>query len=142
MSLTVVLSQALSKRLAALRRDGTLPWAGPDSKPRVKVEYRQDGGACRPLRVQTIVGSAQHEANVNLENVRSGLMEHVVRALMPENLLDDLTKYHVNPAGRFVVGGPHESSGLIGLKIIADTHGGWGAHGVGAFSGQDYFKVD
>ncbi|KAA0186096.1 S-adenosylmethionine synthase [Fasciolopsis buskii] len=142
MPLTVVLSHALNKRLATLRRNGTLPWAGPDSKTQVTVEYKHDGGACRPLRVHTIVISAQHDANVTLEKVRSDLMEHVIRAVIPESLMDDRTKYHLNPAGRFVVGGPHGDAGLTGRKIIVDTYGGWGAHGGGAFSGKDYSKVD
>ncbi|VDP74746.1 unnamed protein product [Echinostoma caproni] len=142
MPLTVVLSHALNKRLATLRRDGTLPWAGPDSKTQVTVEYKKDGGACRPLRVHTIVISAQHDTRVTLEKVRFDLMEYVIRAVIPENLLDERTVYHLNPAGRFVVGGPHGDAGLTGRKIIVDTYGGWGAHGGGAFSGKDYSKVD
>ncbi|TPP64602.1 S-adenosylmethionine synthase [Fasciola gigantica] len=143
MPLTVVFSRMLlNKTSCRIRRDGTLPWAGPDSKSQVTVEYRHDGGACRPLRVHTIVVSAQHDANVTLEKVRSDLMEHVIRAVIPENLLDDQTIYHLNPAGRFVVGGPHGDAGLTGRKIIVDTYGGWGAHGGGAFSGKDYSKVD
>ncbi|CAL8070545.1 unnamed protein product [Calicophoron daubneyi] len=142
MPLTVVLAHALNKRLAQCRRDGTLPWAGPDSKTQVTVEYMNDHGACRPLRVHTIVISSQHDEHVTLDQVRSDLMEHVIKAVIPPHLLDEQTVYHLNPAGRFVVGGPQSDAGLTGRKIIVDTYGGWGAHGGGAFSGKDYSKVD
>ncbi|OON22691.1 methionine adenosyltransferase [Opisthorchis viverrini] len=142
MPLTVVLAHALTKRLAYCRRNHILSWARPDNKAQVTVEYAHDNGACRPLRVHTIVISTQHDENVTLEQVRSDLMEQVVKAVIPPNLLDDRTIYHLNPAGRFVVGGPQSDAGLTGRKIIVDTYGGWGAHGGGAFSGKDYSKVD
>ncbi|KAK4468810.1 hypothetical protein MN116_007979 [Schistosoma mekongi] len=142
MPLTVTLSHALNKRLAMCRRSGILPWAGPDSKTQVTVEYLNDHGACRPLRVHTVVISAQHDEHVTLEKVRSDLMEYVIKEEIPANLLDEKTKYHLNPAGRFVLGGPQSDAGLTGRKIIVDTYGGWGAHGGGAFSGKDYSKVD
>ncbi|TGZ63986.1 hypothetical protein CRM22_006613 [Opisthorchis felineus] len=142
MPLTVVLAHALTKRLAYCRRNHILPWARPDNKAQVTVEYAHDNGACRPLRVHTIVISTQHDEHVTLEQVRSDLMEQVVKAVIPPNLLDERTIYHLNPAGRFVVGGPQSDAGLTGRKIIVDTYGGWGAHGGGAFSGKDYSKVD
>ncbi|TNN08573.1 S-adenosylmethionine synthase isoform type-2 isoform 2 [Schistosoma japonicum] len=142
MPLTVTLSHALNKRLAMCRRNGILPWAGPDSKTQVTVEYLNDHGACRPLRVHTVVISAQHDEHVTLEKVRADLMEYVIKEEIPANLLDEKTKYHLNPAGRFVIGGPQSDAGLTGRKIIVDTYGGWGAHGGGAFSGKDYSKVD
>ncbi|CAH8539637.1 unnamed protein product, partial [Schistosoma turkestanicum] len=142
MPLTVTLSHALNKRLATCRRNGVLPWAGPDSKTQVTVEYLNDHGACRPLRVHTVVISTQHDDCVTLEKVRADLMEYVIKEEIPANLLDEKTKYHLNPAGRFVIGGPQSDAGLTGRKIIVDTYGGWGAHGGGAFSGKDYSKVD
>ncbi|CAH8642759.1 unnamed protein product [Schistosoma rodhaini] len=142
MPLTVTLSHALNKRLATCRRDGILPWAGPDSKTQVTVEYLNDHGACRPLRVHTVVISTQHDEHVTLEKVRADLLEYVIKEVIPANLLDEKTKYHLNPAGRFVIGGPQSDAGLTGRKIIVDTYGGWGAHGGGAFSGKDYSKVD
>ncbi|CAH8618189.1 unnamed protein product [Heterobilharzia americana] len=142
MPLTVTLSHALNKRLATCRRNGILPWAGPDSKTQVTVEYLDDHGACRPLRVHTVVISTQHDEHVTLEKVRTDLMEHVIKEVIPGKLLDERTKYHLNPAGRFVIGGPQSDAGLTGRKIIVDTYGGWGAHGGGAFSGKDYSKVD
>ncbi|KAF8568279.1 hypothetical protein P879_07848 [Paragonimus westermani] len=142
MPLTVVLAHAITKRLADCRRNGILPWSGPDNKAQVTVEYRNEDGACRPLRVHTIVISTQHEEHVTLEQVRSDLMEHVIKVVIPPHLLDERTIYHLNPAGRFVVGGPQSDAGLTGRKIIVDTYGGWGAHGGGAFSGKDYSKVD
>ncbi|VDP29804.1 unnamed protein product [Schistosoma curassoni] len=142
MPLTVTLSHALNKRIATCRRNGILPWAGPDSKTQVTVEYLNDHGACRPLRVHTVVISTQHDEHVTLEKVRADLMEYVIKEVIPTNLLDEKTKYHLNPAGRFVIGGPQSDAGLTGRKIIVDTYGGWGAHGGGAFSGKDYSKVD
>lgn len=142
MPLTLVLAHALNERLATCRRDGTLPWARPDSKSQVTVEYRKENGACIPLRVHTVVVSIQHDQCVSLERLRSEVMEHVIRQVIPTALLDKDTIYHINPSGRFVIGGPQSDAGLTGRKIIVDTYGGWGAHGGGAFSGKDCSKVD
>lgn len=106
------------------------------------VEYRKENGACIPLRVHTVVVSIQHDQYVSLERLRSEVMEHVVRQVIPTSLLDKDTIYHINPSGRFVIGGPQSDAGLTGRKIIVDTYGGWGAHGGGAFSGKDCSKVD
>ncbi|KAM7533787.1 hypothetical protein Aperf_G00000114614 [Anoplocephala perfoliata] len=142
MPLTLVLAHALNERLAICRRDGTLPWARPDSKSQVTVEYRMENGACIPLRVHTVVVSIQHDQYISLERLRSEVMEHIVRQVIPSSLLDKDTIYHINPSGRFVIGGPQSDAGLTGRKIIVDTYGGWGAHGGGAFSGKDCSKVD
>eukprot|EP00043_Microstomoeca_roanoka_P004756 m.51644 g.51644 ORF g.51644 m.51644 type:complete len:390 (-) comp12638_c1_seq1:20-1189(-) len=142
MPLTCQLAHALNRRLADCRRDGTLPWARPDTKTQVTVEYKLDHGACIPLRVHTIVISTQHSPDVTNEQLRSDLKEKVVKAVVPANLLDENTVLHLNPSGRFVIGGPQGDAGLTGRKIIVDTYGGWGAHGGGAFSGKDYSKVD
>ena len=123
-------------------RDGTLWWARPDSKTQVTCEYYMDKGACVPVRVHTVVVSVQHSEKVSLEALRADIMEKVVRAVIPARYLDDDTKYHINPCGNFVIGGPMGDAGLTGRKIIVDTYGGWGAHGGGAFSGKDYTKVD
>lgn len=161
MPLTVVLAHHLNKKLSELRRDGTLWWARPDTKTQVShqkelskpvkyplcfiqvtCEYSFDNGACIPLRVHTIVVSTQHSENVTLPVLREDVMEKVIKAVIPAKYLDDNTKYHINPCGNFVIGGPMGDAGLTGRKIIVDTYGGWGAHGGGAFSGKDYTKVD
>ncbi|XP_072311496.1 methionine adenosyltransferase II, alpha a [Eucyclogobius newberryi] len=142
MPLTIILAHKLNAKLAELRRDETLPWLRPDSKTQVTVEYRQDRGAMVPLRVHTIVISVQHDEAVGLEEMRHALKEQVVKAVVPSGYLDDYTVYHLQPSGRFVIGGPQGDAGLTGRKIIVDTYGGWGAHGGGAFSGKDYTKVD
>jgi len=142
MPLTVTLSHALNKKLAELRRDGTLWWARPDSKTQVTCEYRFDHGACVPIRVHTVVVSVQHSEKVTLEQLREDVMEKVVKEVIPAKYLDGETKYHINPCGNFIIGGPMGDAGLTGRKIIVDTYGGWGAHGGGAFSGKDYTKVD
>ncbi|EGD78000.1 methionine adenosyltransferase [Salpingoeca rosetta] len=142
MPLTCQLAHALNRRLAECRRDGELPWARPDTKTQVTIEYKLDNGACVPLRVHTIVISTQHADFVSNEQIHADLMEKVIKAVVPSNLLDDKTQYHLNPSGRFVIGGPQGDAGLTGRKIIVDTYGGWGAHGGGAFSGKDYSKVD
>jgi len=129
-------------RLHELRRKGTLEWALPDSKSQVTVEYKFDDGACIPLRVHTIVISAQHIAAVSLEQIRKDLHEHVIAHVIPKHLLDDKTLYYLNPCGTFITGGPQSDAGLTGRKIIVDSYGGWGAHGGGAFSGKDPSKVD
>uniref|UniRef100_A0A060TA33 S-adenosylmethionine synthase n=1 Tax=Blastobotrys adeninivorans TaxID=409370 RepID=A0A060TA33_BLAAD len=140
--LTVVLSHKLNAALAAARRDGSLPWLRPDTKTQVTVEYENDNGACIPKRVDTVVVSAQHADEISTAALREAILEQVIKKVIPANLLDDRTVYHIQPSGRFVIGGPQGDAGLTGRKIIVDTYGGWGAHGGGAFSGKDFSKVD
>jgi S-adenosylmethionine synthetase len=142
MPLTHVLSTHLIQRLSEVRNNGTLPWLRPDAKTQVTVEYRKEGGKTIPQRVHTIVISTQHAENVTNDEIRAGLKEHVVKPVIPAKYLDDKTIYHLNPSGRFVIGGPQGDAGLTGRKIIIDSYGGWGAHGGGAFSGKDPSKVD
>jgi len=142
MPLTVVLSSQINKKIAELRRDGTLWWARPDSKSQVTCEYYFDRGAAVPTRVHTVVVSVQHSEKVTLDALRKDIMEKVIHTTIPKKYLDENTKYHINPCGNFVIGGPMGDAGLTGRKIIVDTYGGWGAHGGGAFSGKDYTKVD
>uniref|UniRef100_A0A0N5AAS3 S-adenosylmethionine synthase n=1 Tax=Syphacia muris TaxID=451379 RepID=A0A0N5AAS3_9BILA len=142
MPLTLLLAHRLNAKLHELRRNGTLAWARPDSKSQVTIEYAFDQGACVPLRVHTVVVSTQHSNEVSLEQVRKDIREKVINAVIPKNLLDENTVYHLNPCGSFVIGGPMGDAGLTGRKIIVDTYGGWGAHGGGAFSGKDPTKVD
>jgi S-adenosylmethionine synthetase len=141
MPLTAVLSHKLNKRMADLRRDGTLAWLRPDSKTQVTIEYKNDNGAMVPLRVDTVVVSVQHAAEIETEDLRKALMEHIIKPVIPAHLLKD-TVYHLQPSGKFIIGGPQGDAGLTGRKIIVDTYGGWGAHGGGAFSGKDWSKVD
>ena len=138
MPLSTVLANKLAKQLAKVRKDGTLPYLGPDGKTQVTVEF--DGQ--KVLRIDTVVVSTQHSADVALEQVRKDMIELVVKPIIPEELIDDETKYYVNPTGRFVIGGPKGDSGLTGRKIIVDTYGGHSSHGGGAFSGKDPTKVD
>jgi len=142
MPLTVVLAHALNRKLAELRRNNTLWWARPDTKTQVTCEYKFEHGACVPIRVHTVVVSTQHSEDVSLETLRQEVKDKVIKATIPERYLDENTKYHINPCGNFVIGGPIADAGLTGRKIIVDTYGGWGAHGGGAFSGKDYTKVD
>uniref|UniRef100_A0A1A7XAH0 S-adenosylmethionine synthase n=1 Tax=Iconisemion striatum TaxID=60296 RepID=A0A1A7XAH0_9TELE len=142
MPLTIILAHKLNAKMADLRRNGTLPWLRPDSKTQVTVQYRQDRGAMLPVRVHTIVISVQHDEEICLEEMRDALKEKVIKTVVPSVYLDDDTIYHLQPSGRFVIGGPQGDAGLTGRKIIVDTYGGWGAHGGGAFSGKDYTKVD
>ncbi|KAI7882890.1 S-adenosylmethionine synthase [Lichtheimia hyalospora FSU 10163] len=142
MPMTVVLAHKLNRRMADLRRDGTLGWLRPDSKTQVTIEYRkEEDGSLTPLRVDTVVISVQHDEHIGLEDSRKALMEHVIKPVIPEHLLKD-TIYHLQPSGKFIIGGPQGDAGLTGRKIIVDTYGGWGAHGGGAFSGKDWSKVD
>ncbi len=138
MPLTASLAHKLAKRLAAVRKDGTLPYLRPDGKTQVTAEY-VDG---RVARLDAIVVSTQHSADVSLETIRKDVVEHVIRPVVPEDLIDGETKIYINPTGRFVLGGPAADSGLTGRKIIVDTYGGVGRHGGGAFSGKDPTKVD
>jgi S-adenosylmethionine synthetase len=140
--LTILLSHKLNSAMKAARNDGSIPWLLPDTKTQVTIEYAHDNGAVKPLRVDTVVISAQHTDDVSTEELRKVLKEKIVKKVIPANLLDDRTVYHMQPSGRFVIGGPQGDAGLTGRKIIVDTYGGWGAHGGGAFSGKDYSKVD
>jgi S-adenosylmethionine synthetase len=142
MPLTHVLATKLIQRLSEVRNNGTLPWLRPDAKTQVTIEYKRENGAVIPIRVHTVVISTQHAENVTNDEIRKGLLEQVVKVVIPANLIDDKTIYHLNPSGRFVIGGPQGDAGLTGRKIIIDSYGGWGAHGGGAFSGKDPSKVD
>eukprot|EP00392_Amoebophrya_sp_AT5.2_P015532 g15738.t1 len=143
MPLTHSLATQLGKKLTDVRKDGTLPWVRPDGKTQVTCEYKKGPkGEMLPQRVHTILISTQHSEDVTLEKQKSDLMEHVIKPIVPAKYLDADTIYHINPSGRFVIGGPHGDAGLTGRKIIIDTYGGWGAHGGGAFSGKDTSKVD
>jgi S-adenosylmethionine synthetase len=142
MPLTHVLATKLCARLSEARNTGVLSWLRPDAKTQVTVEYKKEGGAVIPQRVHTVVISTQHAEDVTNDEIRKGLMEQVIKKVIPEKYLDDKTVFHLNPSGRFVIGGPQGDAGLTGRKIIIDTYGGWGAHGGGAFSGKDPTKVD
>ena len=132
------LAHLLTRKLAQVRKSGELPWVLPDGKSQVTIEYNYG----QPKRVDTVLVSTQHSADIDLEDVREGVIEHVIRPVIPESLADDDLKIYVNPTGRFVVGGPLGDSGVTGRKIIVDTYGGMGRHGGGAFSGKDATKVD
>jgi len=142
MPLTHLLATQLGHKLTEVRKNGKLSWVRPDGKTQVVIEYKNEGGAMVPLRVHTVVISTQHDENVTNEQIQKDLHEHVIKPIVPAKYLDDKTIYHLNPSGRFVIGGPHGDAGLTGRKIIIDTYGGWGAHGGGAFSGKDSTKVD
>jgi len=142
MPLTHLLATRIGYKLTEVRKNGTCPWVRPDGKTQVTVEYRNDNGAMVPVRVHTIVISTQHNEDVTNEKIRADLQEFVIKPIVPANLMDKDTIFHLNPSGRFVIGGPHGDAGLTGRKIIIDTYGGWGAHGGGAFSGKDPTKVD
>lgn len=139
MPLPISLAHKLTRRLTEVRKNGTLPYLLPDGKSQVTVEYDDND---RPVRVDTVVISSQHRADVSLDEIRRGIVEHVVRPVVPVELMDDNTIIYVNPTGRFVTGGPVGDSGLTGRKIIVDTYGGYARHGGGAFSGKDPTKVD
>ena len=139
MPLPISLSHRLAKRLAEVRKSGLLPYLRPDGKTQVTVEYDEDR---RPVRVDAIVISTQHAPEASLEQIRADMLEQVVRPVVPAALLDENTRYFINPTGRFVIGGPQGDSGLTGRKIIVDTYGGSAPHGGGAFSGKDPTKVD
>lgn len=142
MPLTCILAHKLNAKLSEGRRNGTLPWALPDSKTQVTIEYELDNGATVPKRVHTIVISSQHRSEYTNEQIRKDMHEKVIASVVPAHMLDEKTVYHLQPSGRFVIGGPQGDAGLTGRKIIVDSYGGWGAHGGGAFSGKDYSKVD
>ncbi|OUN74470.1 methionine adenosyltransferase [Faecalibacterium sp. An58] len=138
MPLPISLAHKLARRLTEVRKSGLLDYLRPDGKSQVTVEYEGD----RPVRVDTVVVSTQHREDVDMETLRADVMEQVIRAVIPADLLDENTKYFINPTGRFVIGGPQGDSGLTGRKIIVDTYGGYARHGGGAFSGKDPSKVD
>ncbi len=139
MPMPIVLAHRLARRLAEVRKKSLLPWVRPDGKSQVTVEYR-DG---KPVRIDTIVGSTQHSPDVPSKKIERDVIEHVIKPVMPKNIFDPVSvKYHINPTGRFVTGGPMGDTGLTGRKIIVDTYGGVGSHGGGAFSGKDPSKVD
>ncbi|WP_017413497.1 methionine adenosyltransferase [Clostridium tunisiense] len=138
MPLPIAMAHKLSRRLTEVRKNGTLTYLRPDGKTQVTVEYEDN----KPVRIDTIVISTQHGPEVERDQIEKDLMEHVVKAIVPAELLDENTKYYINPTGRFVIGGPQGDSGLTGRKIIVDTYGGYGRHGGGAFSGKDPTKVD
>jgi len=142
MPLTLMLSHGLVRKMAEKRKDGTISWLRPDSKSQVTIEYKNVSGAMVPVRVHTVVISTQHSDGVSNEVIRDVLRKQIVNEVIDSKLLTDETIYHLNPSGRFVVGGPMGDAGLTGRKIIVDSYGGWGAHGGGAFSGKDPTKVD
>ena len=138
MPLAISLAHKLAKQLTKVRKDGTLSYLRPDGKTEVTIEYDDD----KAVRVDTIVLSTQHDPNVAHVTLCDDILKHVIKPIIPENLLDDKTKYFINPTGNFVIGGPVGDTGLTGRKIIIDTYGGYGRHGGGAFSGKDPTKVD
>ncbi len=139
MPLPVYLAHQLSKRLTDVRKDGTLEYLRPDGKTQVTIEYDEND---KPLRVDTIVVSSQHHEKIELEKIQQDIKDHVIYPIVPKELLDDQTKFFINPTGRFVIGGPQGDAGLTGRKIIVDTYGGYARHGGGCFSGKDPTKVD
>ena len=139
MPMPISLAHKLAKKLTEVRKSGELDYLRPDGKSQVTVEYDENN---KPIRVDAVVISSQHSENVTMEQLRADIMEKVIKATIPAELLDENTKYYINPTGRFVVGGPQGDSGLTGRKIIVDTYGGYAAHGGGAFSGKDPTKVD
>ena len=139
MPLTLVLSHKLMRKIAQLRKDGVISYLRPDAKAEVTVEYDEND---KPLRVDTVVLSTQHDPEVSLDQIKKDIKEQVIEAVIPAEYLDDQTKYFINPTGRFVIGGPQGDAGLTGRKIIVDTYGGAAHHGGGAFSGKDATKVD
>jgi S-adenosylmethionine synthetase len=143
MPLTHDLATSIGFKLTEVRKNGTCPWLRPDGKTQVTAEYKKrEDGSMEVQRIHTILISTQHSEEVTNDQIKADLMEHVIKPVVPAEYLDEDTIYHLNPSGRFVIGGPHGDAGLTGRKIIIDTYGGWGAHGGGAFSGKDTTKVD
>ncbi len=139
MPTAIHLAHKLTQRLTDVRKNGTLPYLRPDGKSQVTIEYDENH---KPVRIDAVVISSQHAETVSNEELRADILKHVIQAALPANMLDEDTKYHINPTGRFVIGGPMGDTGLTGRKIIVDTYGGMGRHGGGAFSGKDPTKVD
>ncbi len=139
MPMPIYLAHKLSKKLSDARKQGVLKYLRPDGKTQVTVEYDETG---KPMRVDTVVVSTQHDPDITQAQIREDIIKHIVLPVIPQNMLDSETRYFINPTGRFVIGGPHGDSGLTGRKIIVDTYGGMGRHGGGAFSGKDPTKVD
>ena len=139
MPTAIALAHKLCQQLTTVRKNGTLPYLRPDGKSQVTVEYDENH---KPVRIDAVVISSQHSETVSTEELRADILKHVIQAALPEHMLDENTKYHINPTGRFVIGGPMGDTGLTGRKIIVDTYGGMGRHGGGAFSGKDPTKVD
>ena len=139
MPYATALAHKLARQLTKIRKDGTLPYLRPDGKTQVTVEYDENG---KPARLDAVVLSTQHDPDVTQEQIHEDIKKHVFDAILPQELVDENTKFFVNPTGRFVIGGPHGDSGLTGRKIIVDTYGGYARHGGGAFSGKDCTKVD
>jgi S-adenosylmethionine synthetase len=135
----ISLAHKLCRQLTAVRKSGKLPYLRPDGKSQVTVEYDENG---KPARIDAVVISSQHADTIGNEELKADILKHVIQAVLPEKWLDENTKYHINPTGRFVIGGPMGDTGLTGRKIIVDTYGGMGRHGGGAFSGKDPTKVD
>jgi S-adenosylmethionine synthetase len=138
MPLPIILAHKLVRRLSEIRKSGKLPYLRPDGKSQVSVEY-VDG---KPARIDAVVISTQHGEDVSTEQLRADVKKYIIEPVLPKDMVDSDTKYHINPTGRFVIGGPHGDTGLTGRKIIVDTYGGMGRHGGGAFSGKDPTKVD
>ena len=139
MPLTHVLAQKLARRLRDVRKDRILPYLRPDGKTQVTIEYDKEE---KPLRIDSVVLSTQHAPNIKQEKIHTDIKEHVFKPVLPAHLIDDKTRYYINPTGKFVIGGPHGDAGLTGRKIVVDTYGGQARHGGGAFSGKDPSKVD
>ena len=139
MPMPIFLAHSLTRRLAQVRKDGTLPYLQPDGKAQVSVEYDENGKACR---IEAVVLSTQHNADISQEQIHADMRKYVIDPVLPAGMTDAATKYYINPTGRFVVGGPNGDAGLTGRKIIVDTYGGYARHGGGAFSGKDCTKVD
>lgn len=142
MPLTLSLAHKLNIMMTEKRKNGEMAWLRPDSKTQVTAEHIIKDGAVVPVRVHTVVISVQHDDNITNEEMRKQLREKIINKVVPANLMDDKTIFHLQPSGRFIIGGPMGDAGLTGRKIIVDTYGGWGAHGGGAFSGKDFSKVD
>merc|ERR1711963_1105903 len=142
MPMTLTLAHALNRKMTENRKNGVMPWLRADSKTQVTIEHKIDNGAVIPVRVHTVVSSVQHSEDITNEQMRKALKEDIIDKVIPTKYLDSNTIYHLQPSGRFIIGGPMGDAGLTGRKIIVDTYGGWGAHGGGAFSGKDFSKVD
>ena len=135
----IAMAHKLARKLAEVRKDGTLPYLRPDGKTQVTIEYDENG---KPARIDTVVLSTQHDPEVTQEQIHEDVRKYIFDPVLPEDMLDEKTRFFINPTGRFVIGGPHGDSGLTGRKIIVDTYGGYARHGGGAFSGKDCTKVD